>query len=184
MAIPRLVPALALALVLAVIAAGCGGGGQSAEEKWAGDVCSAVTTWKTTVTQATDHIQSTLQSPQAGMVTSIKTDVQSAVTATNKLVTDLKSLTPPNTDEGKKAQQAVDSLATQVQTTATQAKQISSQMPATASAADTIKAFAPLAPGLQSISSKTESALTAIQSAGSSIKDGFKKAGSCKPYRR
>ena len=66
-------------------AAGCGGA--SAEEKWAGDVCSAVTTWKSTVQKATGDIRTQLQSPQAGTLAAIDADVGTAVDATKKLST-------------------------------------------------------------------------------------------------
>jgi hypothetical protein len=77
---------LALATVLATIASGCGGGGTSAEEKWAGSVCSDLGSWKSQVTQATDDIAAKLRSPEQGTLQAMKADVQ-------KLASDLETTT-------------------------------------------------------------------------------------------
>src|SRR5204862_378529 len=76
--------AVLAATVLAVTAAGCGGS-TSAEAKWAGDVCSAVTTWKDKVQKAGADVQATLQAPKAGMRATIEADLRTAVAATNTL---------------------------------------------------------------------------------------------------
>ena len=53
-----------LAAVCVVLAlAGCGGGGASAEEEWAGDVCTAVSGWQDQVEKATNEAREALQSP-------------------------------------------------------------------------------------------------------------------------
>ena len=174
--------AVLAATVLAVTAAGCGGS-TSAETKWAGDVCSAVTTWKDKVQQAAGDVRTTLQSPKAGMRAAIEADLRTAVAATNTLASDLKSLEPPNTDAGKHAKQQLDALAAQLQTTMQSAKQTLAGVPENAGAVETTKALVPLAPSLQSLGAKTTSALDAVQASGKALKDGFKSADSCKPYR-
>jgi hypothetical protein len=178
----RLASTIVVAAAVAAVAAGCGSSA-SAEENWAGDVCSAVTDWKTSVQQATKDISTKLQSPETGMLTAIQTDVRTAVDATSKLASDLKSLTPPDTDAGKKAQQEVDALANQLQSTAQTAKQTTANVPKSATTSETVQALAPLAPALQSLAAKTSSTLTAVQNTGQALKDGFDKADSCKPYR-
>jgi uncharacterized protein involved in exopolysaccharide biosynthesis len=179
----RLVSTLLVAAGIALCTAACGGG-PSAEEKWAGSVCSSVTDWKTTVQQSVADIQSTLQSPKAGMVATIESDVSKAVDATHKLASDLKSVGTPNTEGGTQAKQQLDSLTTQLETTAKNAQQAAASVPSDASATETVKAFVPLAPALQAVATKTSNALAAVQDAGKSLKDGFAKADAGKPYRR
>jgi hypothetical protein len=178
----RLVSAFVVATALVLAAAACGGGA-SAEEKWAGSVCSAVTDWKSTVQQATSDIRTTVQSPQTGMLATIDADVRKAVDATNKFASDLKSLGPPNTEGGTQAKQQLDALAAELQTTAKTAKETVAAVPKSGGATAAVQALAPLAPALQSLSAKTSSTLAAIQAHSKALKEGFDKADACKPYR-
>ena len=50
-----LVTALVLAAAVASVVAGCGGG-KSAEEEWAGNVCTDVANWQSQVKTATSNI--------------------------------------------------------------------------------------------------------------------------------
>ena len=178
----RFVSTAVVAAALAATAAGCGGG-TSAEETWAGDVCSALTDWKSTIQQASDDVRAKLQSPQVGMLAPIKADVNKAVGATTKLASDLKALQPPDTDEGTQAKQEIDALANHLQTTAQTAKQTTANVAEGATPTEIVSALAPLAPALQSLAVKTSSTLAAIQDTGKAMKDGFAKADACKPYR-
>ena len=174
--------ALVLAAALAAVAAGCGGG-QSAEEEWAGNVCTDVANWQSQVKTATNNISKALQSPGSGTLSTISAQVQSAVDATRQLGTNLKGDKPPNTNEGKQAQQQIDSLATQLQSTAAKAKQTVASVPQGASASEALQALSSLAPDLQSLAQQVSSTLSSIETSSSNLKEGFDKADSCKQFR-
>jgi gas vesicle protein len=175
------VTTLVLAGALASVAAGCGGG-KSAEEEWAGSVCTDVATWKNQVTTATSNIATALKSPSSETVSTISTEVQSAVTATNELATNLKGDKPPNTDEGKQAKQQLGSLATQLQSTATKAKQTVESVQGQ-SASQALQALSSLGPDLRSLAQQVSSTFSSIEASSSKLKEGFDKADSCKQFR-
>jgi hypothetical protein len=179
--VKALVPALVLAAALAFVA-GCGGG-KSAEEQWAGDVCTDVANWQDQVKTATSDISKALQSPGSGTLSTISMEVQSAVDATRQLGTNLRGDKPPNTDEGKQAKQQLDSLATQLQSTAAKAKQAVESVPQGASRSQALQALSSLAPDLKSLSQQVSSTLSSIQASSSTLKEGFDKADSCKQFR-
>src|SRR5215831_15739188 len=99
----------ALLASLALLAAGCGKSKPPTAADWANGVCSALSTWKTSITSAVDSLES-------GNVTkdSVKSAADDAKNATNKLTDDLKKLGKPNTNAGAQAQQTVDQLSNQV----------------------------------------------------------------------
>jgi hypothetical protein len=53
-----------------------------------------------------------------------------------------------------------------------------------ASIGDAVKQLSSLAPALESLATATTTTVDAIQSGSSAMQEGFKKANSCKPYRR
>ena len=97
----------AVLVALAVLASGCGSSKPPSATDWANGVCSAVSTWTTSLADAADTLKS-------GNVTkdSITSAADSAKTATDKLTKDLKKLGKPNTKAGAQAQQTVDQLST------------------------------------------------------------------------
>ena len=177
----RLALAAALAAVLAVFAAGCGGS-KSSEEKWAGSVCTYFSDWKSQVQKAVNDAKDKVKAPQAGMADAIKADLQSAVTATDQLRTNLKSLGPPSSASGQ-AKQQIDALSSQYQKTVNQAKQAASGLPANAGLAEIANAFLPLASSIQALATSTKNTLNQLQTDSSALKDGFQKASSCKEFR-
>ena len=111
-------PAAAIALVavglLAVfLAAGCGGSdnGGSSAEKWADDVCSSITTWKNSVTSATDSLKGGNLSED-----SLRSAVDDVSGATNDFVDDVRGLGAPDTEAGEQAKDSLDKLADNVDT--------------------------------------------------------------------
>jgi len=167
---------------LLVVAAGCGAGA-SPEEKWADSVCSSIGDWKSQVQQAKDDISTKLSSPGTGTLTAVNTDVRNAVDATNKLATDLKAIGPPDTEKGAQAKQQVDALATQLQSTASTAKQTVNSVPANSTLVETAQKLAPLAPALESLDTAASSALASVKESSAALKEGFDKADSCKQFR-
>ena len=151
------VSAIALAALLVVVATGCGKSA-SPEEKWASSVCTAFGDWKDQVQKSGDAIAAQIRSPRQGMLTAIQSEAQSAIDATDKLVSDLKSLPPLNTDEGTKAKQELDALATQVESTVNEAKATVSNLPASAGVTEIAKALSSLAPQFASLANQASSA--------------------------
>jgi hypothetical protein len=176
-----LVTALLLAAAFMSVMAGCGGG-KSAEEEWADNVCTDVANWQSQVKTATGNISKALQSPGSGTVSTVSTQVQSAVNATRQLGTNLKGDKPPSTDEGKQAKQQIDSLATQLQSTADKAKQTVESVPEGASASQAAQALSSLAGDLRSLAQQVSSTLSSVEASSSKLKEGFDKADSCKQF--
>lgn len=111
--------ACVVVVALATLATGCGGksaGSQSTSAAstsaadWANNLCSAVSTWSTSVQSTTSSLK--------GNVTqeSLKSASTDVTKATNKFVDDLQGLGTPNTESGKKAKETLDTLAGQLKT--------------------------------------------------------------------
>lgn len=174
---------LVLVATVTLAAAGCGGKSQSAEEKWANDICGHVTTWKDSIDKSINDIQSQLKSPSSASVDSVKSDVTSISDATTKLASDLRSTGAPNTPAGSQAKQHVDSLANQLDTTVQTAKQTTSSLQQGSSITEVLSKLASLGPSVQALATSAETALKSIQSSATAMRDGFQKADNCKPYR-
>lgn len=179
--VTRFVSVVAASAALGLVAAGCGGGASS-EEKWADSVCTDVATWQTQVKQSASDVKAKLQSPQSGTLAAVRSDIQQAVDGTKQMATDLKALDPPGGDDGANAQQQLESYATQVQSTATQAKQTVASVPAGATASETVKALTPLAPTLQSLAVDTSTLFQSLKASSEKIKQGFDDADSCSQF--
>ena len=104
-----LLPVLAAA---ALLAAGCGSGDDetSGANDWANSVCSAVSTWKTSVSSAATSIQGGNLSEN-----SLESAVDDVTDATKTLADDLKDAGRPDTADGQKAKGVVDQLAGEIE---------------------------------------------------------------------
>ena len=174
--------ALAVAATLSFLAAGCGSS-QSAEEKWAGSVCSSVADWQDQIKKSTDNIKSQIQSPSVGMVGTIKGEISSAVDATDKLASDLKANGPPNTEGSNEAKQQLEAFASQLQSTATKAKDSLDSLSGSTSLSDLASKLGPLAPELEALSTNAKSTLNSVSASGSKLKKGFQNASACKQFQ-
>jgi septal ring factor EnvC (AmiA/AmiB activator) len=171
-----------LAATLALAAAGCGGDSSEAEQ-WANSVCSTVSDWQGKIEQAAQDVQTELQSPDLNTVAAIETQIQTAVTATQTLSTDLKAIGAPDIDSGTQAKQQVDALASQLQAAVNIAKNTVDALPENANLNQLAQKLLPLAPAIQSLATSTSNTVKAIQTSGDELKQGFEDADSCKPYR-
>jgi hypothetical protein len=98
-----------LALVTALLlAAGCGGSDDetSGADDWANSVCSAVTTWTTSVTAAAQSLQGGNLSEN-----SLESAVDDVTEATKTLADDVEDAGKPDTADGQEAQDLVEQLA-------------------------------------------------------------------------
>jgi uncharacterized protein YoxC len=104
---------LAAALVagIALVAAGCGGDDTSvsASTQWAGDVCTAVNTWRSDISSTASSLTS--NPTRAGL----EQAAEDAKSTTETLVDTLKGLGSPDTEAGEQARSAVDTLSTDLQ---------------------------------------------------------------------
>jgi hypothetical protein len=178
----RLAAILALLAMLAAVAAGCGGS-KSAEEKWADSVCTDLGDWEDQVKENADNVQKELQSPKLGTLAAVDAQVQEAITATDNLVTDLRALSPPDTEAGAEAERKLDALISQVETTVTEVKQTLASVPKGAGIAETAEKLAPLVPSLQALAVSVSSTLESMQAAGEEIKKGIDDADSCDRFQ-
>ena len=175
--------AVVVSAVLAFMAAGCGGG-QSSEEKWASSVCTSISDWQQQLQKEVNDARSKLQSPQAGTLDAVKTDVQQAADATKQLASNLTGLGAPNTSSGTQAKQQLDALSTQLANTVNQAKQSVASIPKNATLSQSVSQLSALGPSLQSLATNTKTTLNSIKSSSSDLKKGFDKADSCKQLQR
>jgi len=181
----RIALASALVATVVLLAAGCGGGGSdqaSPEEQWANDVCSSIVTWKTEIEGIVSDTSNAIKSP-ADARAALESAVDDGKTATETLVSDLKSLTPPGTPEDQQAKQALDTFADELQTTASEAQAALSGLSDASSLADITKSLSGLGAQLQATLTSGEDLVTSLESAGGAIKDGFENASSCKDLR-
>lgn len=98
-------------VVLGLVAAGCGGSGAGGNSTaaWAGGLCSALTTWMSSVEAAGTTIKA---SPSEEGVAEAVDDV---VAATETLADDLKGLGRPKIDAGQQAEETLTELAGSLQ---------------------------------------------------------------------
>ena len=163
--------------VLALVAAGCGGGGNSdkkANEAYANGVCTAIGTWAT-------EVKSLATVPTGGITkASLDAKLSQFETATKKLISQIKAVPPPNTSGGQTAKKQIYQLSSQVQTTSTPVKSAASKLPANATVPEMVSALSTLLPQFQTLKSTAQSTVKAIQSAGGSLASAFKSERACK----
>jgi septal ring factor EnvC (AmiA/AmiB activator) len=173
---------VALAATFVVGAAACGGE-SSAEEQWAGSVCTDVGTWQDELQQAEDEIRTALQSSGTEALGAIDTAIRQAADATRELSDELKALEAPDTASGAEAKQQLDALATQLESTATKAKQVLDSVSQGGDPVQGVEDLAALVPEVQSAAATASRTLEAIQASGSDLEEGFEDAGSCDRFR-
>ena len=104
-----------LCAVTALLLAGCGSKGTTTSTAstadWADGVCSATTTWKSSVTSAVDSAQSGTLSKD-----SLQKAADQVDSATKTFTDTVKGLGKPNTGAGAQAKQLLDELSTQIDT--------------------------------------------------------------------
>ena len=163
----------ALLVALLIAAAGCGGDDTSATEQWAGDVCSAISEWTTSLRGAADSLS-------AGSIgqNGLQDAVADVKAATSTLADDLRSLGPPDTESGDKAKETLDGLATQIQS---DVDKVESAAEGVSGASDTLTAVSTISSTLASMGNAVASAFTELEQldAGGELEDAFRNASSC-----
>jgi hypothetical protein len=170
-----------LVLVLAVVA-GCGGGGTSAEETWAEEVCTSIATWRTEVESIVNNATEAITEPGATRA-DVEAAVESGLDATQTLGDELRTAVPPDTPEGQEAKAALDGFLDKVQQSDDEVRAAIAGLPENAGLAQIVAELSGLATGLQQTVESGRTLVTDIQELGSALKDGFENADSCQELR-
>jgi nitrate/nitrite-specific signal transduction histidine kinase len=166
-----------LVSVLVVLAAGCGKSKPKTATDWANGVCSAVSTWTTSLSDAADSVK-------GGNVTkdSVQTAANDAKDATDKLTKDLKKLGKPNTESGPKAQQTVDTLSHQIDEGVTT---IQNTVASVTSISNAVNAVAIIGSTLTVLKTDITAAYTSLEqiNPGGELQQAFRQADDCASFR-
>lgn len=101
--------------LIALVSSGCGGDDEpatSATDEWAAGLCTAITTWKDSLQETADDLQS-LSSFSRDSLDQAADDVREA---TDTFGDDVRALGTPETESGEEAKQAVDDFSETVDT--------------------------------------------------------------------
>jgi hypothetical protein len=166
---PLSVLAVALTLALTPAVAGCGEDEQSASEQWAGDVCSELSTWATSVGDAVRTLTDNPLSIDQETVQAATADVK---TATDDLVDGLGDLEPVETEAGNQARTELNDLVTELQQQLDQFEQETES-----GSVSLVTVTTALATASTAVKSTFES-LQSLDTDGE-LRDGFESAESC-----
>lgn len=164
-------------LALAVTLAGCGGDGDdsSASDDYANSVCGQLSMW------VADQ-QDTLNSLRDTGLSITKEDLRAAVgdvrDSTEVMVSDLRGLDPPETDEGQKAKSELDSLGT------TLTEQIDSVQQALNGDTGVVALASTVTTALSTAATEVKSTLDELENLDSGeLKDAFQNSDDCTTLR-
>jgi hypothetical protein len=166
--------AAAFVVALALLAAGCGSDKSSEPDSttdWANSLCSAITTYRTSVTDAVNSFKDNVSKEGLDDAANKVKD------ATESFLDETKSLGKPNTDAGDQARATLDTLSDQLN-----------------SDLDTVKAAdgTGLVQSLSTVTGALATAQTQIQTAFNQLKgldaqgelsDAFEQASACESLR-
>ena len=159
----------------ALLAAGCGGSSSDTvkPEDWANSVCSAITTWTTSVRQTGNELRSGNVSKS-----SLNKAVNEFEDSTKQLSQDLKGLGRPDTESGEKAQASVEKLSTQV---SADADKIKSEIKGASSLTDLQKALTSAGVTLQQMGAQVTATFSELGNldAKGELESAFKNADKC-----
>ena len=163
-----------------VVAIGCGSSSDestaSAAEAWASDVCTAITTWQTTIGLTVDSV--TTDPSRA----SIETAVNDARAATDEFVQTLDELGAPETDAGDAARQSLGDLSTGL---SDDVETIQGALENTSSISGIRGAVTTVAATLSAMGDKIDSTFSDLQDldAGDEVKQAFADSPDCEELR-
>jgi hypothetical protein len=169
--------ALAAVFAAVLLASGCGSSSSSSDTKpaedWANSVCSAITTWTSSVRQTGNDLRSGSVSES-----SLNKAVNEFQQSTKQLADDLKGLGRPDTPSGQKAQQSVDTLATEIQS---DADKIKSEIKGASGVAGYQKALANVGVTLTQMGEQVTNTFGELGNldAKGELESAFKKADKC-----
>ena len=170
---PTLVAVFLAAVVVA--GAGCGGGEDEvpASTRWAGDLCTAVNTWRDSISSVAASVTS--NPSQAGL----QEAADEATSATQTLVDDLRGLGTPETESGEQAQETLDDLAGSVDSSIAT---IEEAVDDAAGASGLLQAISTVSGTISAISAQLSSSLDelrGLQNVDEELRESFEDAPAC-----
>ncbi len=171
-------------VVVAVAAAGCGGGdeGPSAEEAWAGEICTSVGSWRTEVEAIARNTADALTQPGATRE-DLESGIQEGLDATKELTDELRASVPPDTPEGEQAKAEVNAFLDDVRAADDEVRTALAGLPEGAGLSQVVTQLAGLAANLQRTIEGGQALVEDLTDLGGDLKDGFEDAESCKELR-
>jgi hypothetical protein len=165
---------VALVGVIAFLAAGCGSDKSSESNSatdWANGVCSAVTTYRQSVTDAAGSLKGNVS--QSGF----KDATNEVQKATDTLVDTIKGLGKPDTDAGNQAKTTVDTLSGQLQSDLDTVKNAGGQ--------GLVQSLSTVTTALATAQTQITTAFNELKGldAQGELSDAFKQASSCDSLR-
>ena len=168
-------PFVSLVLVVALLAA-CGSKSSqpSSTADWANGVCTAISTWESSLISAADSLKGGNLSKN-----SLQSAVDDMTSATDTLQSDLKGLGKPDTQAGQQAKDSIDQLSTELKTGADSIKTAAngaSDLSSTIAAAPTITA------ALKTMANQISSTYTSLKQldAKGDLQAAFQQSSACK----
>jgi len=149
---------------LALVAAGCGGSDESSAsptEEWADSFCTAITTWKDSLTSVTDQFSSA-SSLTSEALTDAANDAKSS---TDTFVDELRALGPPETESGEAVKSSIDELSNTVES---EVAKIESTAESVSGLADLPSAITSITTSISAMSSALSSTVQTAESADTS----------------
>ncbi len=173
----RLSAALACALVLALVASIPAGAAQSTDE-WADDVCGALLTFRKSVSKTVTEVRSATSLEDATAKAR-----QGMSDAAQDLEGTLGSLERPRTQSGKRAQQALEDLSSELAKTSDAIQE--ALTPAPTSATQVAAAFAQIGTELEHAATETRSTAATLRSlrGDKELRTAFADASSCQELK-
>jgi hypothetical protein len=171
-----------MTLVLVFAVAGCGGGGTSAEEAWAEEVCASVGSWKAEVESIARNAADAVTEPGATRA-DVEAAVENGLDATDTLIQELRASVPPDTPDGDQAKAAVDAFLDDVRASDDEVRTALAGVPEGAGLAEIVAELSGLATSIQQTVESGRTLVSDIQQLGSALKDGFENADSCEELR-
>jgi hypothetical protein len=154
----------------------------SSTTAWAGDVCTSLSKWRTSITS----IANVSGVPSQDDLRKKLTDAQ---VATEQLITDLKNIGPPETTSGTKLKQQLQQQGDELEQSYEKVKAGAQKALDASSTTDFIQRLSAVLPDFQKLLDKISTTIDTLQSlnvAGESadeVKQGFENAESCKKLR-
>lgn len=169
-----------LVAVSALLAAGCGGssdsggsGGTSPTAAWADGLCSAITTWTTSIAAIGDTFEGGDLSGEA-----LASAVDDAKSATETLSSDLGDLGRPDTEAGRQAEESLAQLSTDLEAGATR---IEEAVDGASGLGGALSAVSVVSSTLVTMGTRVSSTISSLESldAGGELESAFQQAQSC-----
>ena len=176
------IPMLLAGLAAAVLFAGCGSKGTTTSTTstadWAGSVCTAITTWKTSINSAVDSVQSGTISKS-----SLQDAAAQVKSADQTFADTVKNLSKPNTKAGAQAKQSLDQLSNDINT---EQQKISSAIDGVTSVSGIIAAAPVVLGSLKTMATNVSTTFKQLQTLDTSgeLSRAFDQASACQTLKK